>query len=476
MKPIGCAFWRVLLLGMAAFSTPAFSAQQEFDAAKNSNAFLDIGAGARAVGMGEAFTGVSGDVTSLYWNPAGLGRLSNPQFSFMHNQWFQNTAYEYGAIGVPLGSGAALAGSLTYMNYGALEGFDTAGQTTGSFSAYDMNLTLGLGVELAPGFRGGAALNLPMSVVNNESLSSMAFDLGAQLDIPGARGLTAGLALKNLGGSVGNGSQPSQIKFGLGWSQVVEGLAFGLDVGKHFNESAMQISAGAEYCVEQTLSLRAGYKTFSEESGLGSGLAGLTLGVGLNLGLDALGLKIDYAFSPYGELGSTHRIGFVADLGGAPKHAAATASMWNTPAAKPAPAASNITPPAFLPSTGAALEAPAAPSEAEPEYQAVPAPQTPAFEPPARLPNPKKVTLKKLKNGAVKLTWNSADPASRYNRYNIYMKHGSKIFKLNRKPVAKTSFTTRKLPRKAAYQFVVKTVGDQGMESSGSQPVSLRFK
>lgn len=465
MRPIGCAFGGVLILGVAWILSPVFGAQQEFDAAKNSNSFLDIGAGARAVGMGEAFTAVAEDVTSLYWNPAGLGKLSAPQISFMHNQWFQNTAYEYGAVGLPLGAGAALAGSLTYMNYGTLDAFDKAGQNAGSFSAYDMNLAMGLGLELAPGFRGGASLNFPMSVVNNESLSSMAFDLGAQLDIPGARGLTAGLALKSLGGTIGNGSQPSQIKFGLGWSQAVDGLAFGLDWGKHFNESAMQISAGAEYCVEQTLSLRAGYKTFSEESGLGGDLAGLTLGVGLNVRWGALGLKIDYAFSPYGELGSTHRIGFVAELGGVTKPAdPAAVSTWH------APAASKITPPALLPSTGSSREAQA---ETKPQYQTIPEPQSPAFEPPARLPNPKKVMLTRLKNGAVKLTWNSAGPGSRYN---IYVKHGSKIFKLNRKPVAKTSFTTQKLPRKAAYQFIVKTAGDQGAESSGSQPVPLRLK
>ncbi len=36
--------------------------------------FLLIGPGARATGMGEAFTAVANDATSTYWNPAGLGR------------------------------------------------------------------------------------------------------------------------------------------------------------------------------------------------------------------------------------------------------------------------------------------------------------------------------------------------------------------------------------------------------------------
>ena len=34
--------------------------------------FLKIGNGARAVGMAETFVAVSDDISSLFWNPAGL--------------------------------------------------------------------------------------------------------------------------------------------------------------------------------------------------------------------------------------------------------------------------------------------------------------------------------------------------------------------------------------------------------------------
>src|SRR4051794_22299869 len=44
-------------------------------AAQESASFLKIGVGARALGMGGAFTAIADDVTAMSWNPGGLGGL-----------------------------------------------------------------------------------------------------------------------------------------------------------------------------------------------------------------------------------------------------------------------------------------------------------------------------------------------------------------------------------------------------------------
>jgi hypothetical protein len=43
-------------------------------------AYEDLGAGARAPGMGDAFVPVADDLYAMYYNPAGLGLLTRPQF------------------------------------------------------------------------------------------------------------------------------------------------------------------------------------------------------------------------------------------------------------------------------------------------------------------------------------------------------------------------------------------------------------
>jgi len=59
--------------------------------------FLDIGVGARALGMGGAFSGLADDATAFYWNPAGLSFLESTQISGMY-------APQYGSVRNPMGT------------------------------------------------------------------------------------------------------------------------------------------------------------------------------------------------------------------------------------------------------------------------------------------------------------------------------------------------------------------------------------
>jgi hypothetical protein len=70
---------------------------------KYAGAFLHIGAGARAVGMGGAFAALANDASAAYWNPAGIVLLNSRQVLFQHVWQFGSLAsYDYGSFVWPL--------------------------------------------------------------------------------------------------------------------------------------------------------------------------------------------------------------------------------------------------------------------------------------------------------------------------------------------------------------------------------------
>lgn len=95
----------------------AFALGVYAQAPKYSNEFLSIGVGARSLGMANAQTAISNDVTSAYWNPAGLaGQAADIQIGLMHNEYFAGIAkYDYGGFSMRLDTAAVIGISVIRM-------------------------------------------------------------------------------------------------------------------------------------------------------------------------------------------------------------------------------------------------------------------------------------------------------------------------------------------------------------------------
>ena len=91
---------------------------------KYSNAFMNIGVDAAALGMSNAVVSQTADVNSGYWNPAGLVHLEDNQLALMHSSYFANIAnYNYIAYGMPLDDRSAVG--ISIIRFGVDDILDT---------------------------------------------------------------------------------------------------------------------------------------------------------------------------------------------------------------------------------------------------------------------------------------------------------------------------------------------------------------
>ena len=104
----------VLLLSLF-FQNPVFSQDNSTDLTpKYSNEFLNIGVGARALGMSASQVASVNDVTSGYWNPAGLSQIGPKlQVAAMHSEYFAGIAkYDYASVGKAIDTSSSAAFSI----------------------------------------------------------------------------------------------------------------------------------------------------------------------------------------------------------------------------------------------------------------------------------------------------------------------------------------------------------------------------
>ena len=106
--------------------------------------YLDIGVGARGLGMGGAYTALADDAHSVYWNPAGLARLEKREVAASHSELGNSTRHDFLVYAHPM-SQAVVAAALTYLNQGTIAGRDAAGLPTGGYGASDAALAFAAG-------------------------------------------------------------------------------------------------------------------------------------------------------------------------------------------------------------------------------------------------------------------------------------------------------------------------------------------
>lgn len=281
---------------------PALAAAEDGSAGL---AFLKLGVGARAIALGDAYTAVGGDVSTIYWNPAGMVDVEGTDVGLMHAEWFQDIRYEF-AGGVRSFGDQAFGVSLVGLYMDDLE--ERTGPTSepiGHFGVFDFALTGAYARRLTDELDAGVSVKYLHEKIDDELARGVAVDLGVIYDCPRVSGLALGLAVQNLGPQMSfieeNFDLPVQYKAGAAYVTDVETFKGDLLVTGDVivpDAGDMKTHFGLEYEYDDMVALRVGYRGGWDNQNISFGL-----------GAKVKGMRIDYAYVPfYSDLGDTHRV------------------------------------------------------------------------------------------------------------------------------------------------------------------------
>ncbi|MFQ6114263.1 MAG: PorV/PorQ family protein [bacterium] len=295
--------------------------------------FLKIPVGVRGIGMGNAFVAGAQDASSIYWNPAGLGWMSNYELLLTHINLPADIQYDNVAIALPVSSIIGTFGiSLGVLHMDDIE-VRTADRPegTGDFvTASDVALGVTYSRKISDIFTFGLSIKYIREELADFVSSGVSFDAGLQYRT-NFRSLRLGMVIQNFGPdsrfdgkfldlrtSAGTAGKPEErefeeapmpITFKAGIIADLETM-LGVDLGEniqgnlvgqfeHPPDNQERLNGGFELIFNERFSLRGGYN-FNYDTDR------FTLGFGVHVPIgEKKLLRVDYAYADQGDLTDT---------------------------------------------------------------------------------------------------------------------------------------------------------------------------
>lgn len=278
-------------------------------------AFLKVNYSARATAMGNAYTGLSNGADAVFFNPAGLDQIINPELAISYMNYFDGI--QTGAVSYTrkLNSTTHIATFIKYMNSSETRTLsDESGQYLGEDGTFGFsNMVLGVSGSrfINQYITIGANLKFLLDILDENSASAIAADIGL-LHQTTNENLKLGVTFRNFGKQLTSYTEsdysenlPNIISVGFSYHPV-EKIYATFDINKPL-VGEYSAKAGAEYQVHNLLALRAGYKSNAKDWKAGGdweAISGLSFGMGINWKTYVL----DYAVASYGDLGFINNI------------------------------------------------------------------------------------------------------------------------------------------------------------------------
>ena len=319
------------LVGITLFHT--IHAQDYQKLAQSGFQFLSVVSDARGASMAEAMTSLQVGSSALFFNPAGMADMDNMMdVTFSHNRWIADITHYTASMAInPVqGRFGVLGISIQSVDYGDFYGTRVNGTSdlgydeTEVFNLTSMAVGVGYAKRLSDKFSVGGQIrwikqdlgestitvfsagDTLQETVSNE-LSPFVFDFGTQFKT-GIKSLVFGMSIRNFSEEVKYARDGFQapLVFTIGLSMNVLDLVNELPLdqslivsvdGSHHRDHPEQLKVGLDYMLLDVLSLRGGYISDNDESGI-------TFGCGIT----KLGFAFDYSYTPFGIFNNVQRL------------------------------------------------------------------------------------------------------------------------------------------------------------------------
>ena len=327
-------------------------AQKPYRVGTTAASFLELGIGGAGIAMGDAYVASTNDLSSIYWNPAGLALMERNEAFFMYQPWVVEINSMFAGFGLVLPRIGTLGFSIFGLDYGDIDvtTMEYQAGTGEKYTAYDYVFSMSYARSLANWFSFGATAKYITSQIWHSKANAFAIDLGVLVQTQffsrtGRQedGMKLGMSISNYGTRMGfdgydllfpvdiepdaqGNYQNLQGKYKMGSWELPLLFRVGVAIdpivmsnqritiaadAMHPNNMSESLNLGAQYRMTVPgfgdFFLRGGYKAlFMEDSHYG-----VTFGGGAKIWLSpSRCLKVDYAYQSIGVLGNIHCTSF----------------------------------------------------------------------------------------------------------------------------------------------------------------------
>lgn len=272
----------IIIVTLFIISSSMFLFASRKDVGTTSYNFLKLNGSARASALGSAFTAVTDDVSSIFYNPAGAVSLRTNNVSMNYVNYFLDVNYQTIFFNLPHNDNENFFAGAFYLDGGEITKYHTNDIAQGTARFYNLAVFLGYGSKRNRVSYAGT-MKILNETIHDDSILGVAFDFGFLFDIreehifqPFGSDLTRflsfsdinlGLVFKNIGfttayGEANSDKLPNMTALGVS-SKYMNQFMFSLDYLIQ-NDNKNSLSFGAEYYFNEYLTFRGGYD-FNQE-------------------------------------------------------------------------------------------------------------------------------------------------------------------------------------------------------------------